>query len=367
MKRMMTPDRRSSRRSPPRSCCSANAAALRGRPVDRHQPDQGHQPHRSGAQQPLDHHRGGARDLHAGRVRAGGDRVLPGEARSPRGEHELRDLRARVRGVLPRSGSRSCSAASATRATSGSTSSLSPDSLIGFGRDWMFLWGRSGFALSGVGVQRPGRRVLPLHGRVHGHHRHHPDRRHGRAVEVEGVRGLGPVLRRALLPDLRRVDLGRRLAQPARQQPRPRLRLRRLRRLRRGARHGWHRRARRARSCSVPASASTGPTASRARWRRTASRWRMLGTFILLFGWFGFNAASTFAATDLRFTVVAVNTAIAGAFGATVAMFYVHEADGQARPRHDGERHARRPGGDHRAVRVRAAVGGGGDRHRSRR
>ena len=48
----------------------------------------------------------------------------------------------------------------------------------------------------------------------------------------------------------------------------------------------------------------------------------MLGTFILLFGWFGFNAASTFAATDLRFTVVAANTAIAGAFGATVAMLY---------------------------------------------
>jgi Amt family ammonium transporter len=48
----------------------------------------------------------------------------------------------------------------------------------------------------------------------------------------------------------------------------------------------------------------------------------MLGTFILLFGWFGFNAASTFAATDLRFTVVAANTAIAAAFGATIAMFY---------------------------------------------
>ena len=29
----------------------------------------------------------------------------------------------------------------------------------------------------------------------------------------------------------------------------------------------------------------------------------MLGTFILLFGWFGFNAASTFAATDIRFAV----------------------------------------------------------------
>jgi Amt family ammonium transporter len=48
----------------------------------------------------------------------------------------------------------------------------------------------------------------------------------------------------------------------------------------------------------------------------------MLGTFILLFGWFGFNAASTFAATDIRFAVVAVNTAIAGAFGAVIAMFY---------------------------------------------
>jgi Amt family ammonium transporter len=47
-----------------------------------------------------------------------------------------------------------------------------------------------------------------------------------------------------------------------------------------------------------------------------------LGTFILLVGWFGFNAASTLAATDLRFTVVAVNTAIAAAFGATIAMFY---------------------------------------------
>jgi ammonium transporter, Amt family len=46
----------------------------------------------------------------------------------------------------------------------------------------------------------------------------------------------------------------------------------------------------------------------------------MLGTFILLFGWFGFNAASTFAATDNRFTIAAVNTGIAGAFGAVAAM-----------------------------------------------
>jgi Amt family ammonium transporter len=49
----------------------------------------------------------------------------------------------------------------------------------------------------------------------------------------------------------------------------------------------------------------------------------MLGTFILLFGWFGFNAASTFAATEHRFAVVATNTAIAAAFGAVIAMFWV--------------------------------------------
>jgi Amt family ammonium transporter len=58
----------------------------------------------------------------------------------------------------------------------------------------------------------------------------------------------------------------------------------------------------------------------------------MLGCFILLFGWFGFNAASTFAATDVRFAIVAVNTAIAAAFGATVAMFYVMRRMGKPDP-----------------------------------
>ncbi len=48
-----------------------------------------------------------------------------------------------------------------------------------------------------------------------------------------------------------------------------------------------------------------------------------LGTFILLFGWFGFNAASTLAATDVQFATVATNTALAGAFGAVAAMFFL--------------------------------------------
>ncbi len=47
----------------------------------------------------------------------------------------------------------------------------------------------------------------------------------------------------------------------------------------------------------------------------------VIGTFILAFGWFGFNAGSTLAATDLRMSVVASNTFIAAAAGASVMLF----------------------------------------------
>ncbi|HEY5013697.1 MAG TPA: ammonium transporter [Acidimicrobiia bacterium] len=46
-----------------------------------------------------------------------------------------------------------------------------------------------------------------------------------------------------------------------------------------------------------------------------------LGTMVLLVGWMGFNGASTFAATDYRFTVVIVNTILAAAFGCLATMF----------------------------------------------
>jgi len=47
------------------------------------------------------------------------------------------------------------------------------------------------------------------------------------------------------------------------------------------------------------------------------------GTFILAFGWFGFNAGSSLAGSDLRIAVAAVNTMLASATGALAAMFYV--------------------------------------------
>lgn len=48
----------------------------------------------------------------------------------------------------------------------------------------------------------------------------------------------------------------------------------------------------------------------------------VLGCFILAFGWFGFNAGSTLAGTDLRIAVVATNTMLASASGAFLAFLY---------------------------------------------
>jgi Amt family ammonium transporter len=49
----------------------------------------------------------------------------------------------------------------------------------------------------------------------------------------------------------------------------------------------------------------------------------VMGTFVLAFGWFGFNAGSTLAATEPRIAEIAVNTAIASATGALTALFSV--------------------------------------------
>src|SRR6266496_1002129 len=49
----------------------------------------------------------------------------------------------------------------------------------------------------------------------------------------------------------------------------------------------------------------------------------LLGCFILAFGWFGFNPGSTLAGTDLRISVIAVNTMLASASGAIIAALYM--------------------------------------------
>ena len=58
----------------------------------------------------------------------------------------------------------------------------------------------------------------------------------------------------------------------------------------------------------------------------------IVGTFILAFGWFGFNAGSTLAGSDLRIGVIATNTMLASAAGAFTAMLYVWGRYGKPDP-----------------------------------
>ncbi|MGH7780960.1 MAG: ammonium transporter [Candidatus Binataceae bacterium] len=49
----------------------------------------------------------------------------------------------------------------------------------------------------------------------------------------------------------------------------------------------------------------------------------VVGTLILAFGWFGFNAGSTLAATDSRIGVIAANTMLSSSAGALAALLYL--------------------------------------------
>ncbi len=49
----------------------------------------------------------------------------------------------------------------------------------------------------------------------------------------------------------------------------------------------------------------------------------VLGTFVLAFGWFGFNPGSTLSGSDTRIAVIAVNTMLASAGGAVSAYVYM--------------------------------------------
>ena len=50
----------------------------------------------------------------------------------------------------------------------------------------------------------------------------------------------------------------------------------------------------------------------------------VIGTLVLTFGWMGFNPGSTFAATDFRIAVVAVNTLLSASAGAVIAMSWTN-------------------------------------------
>jgi Amt family ammonium transporter len=58
----------------------------------------------------------------------------------------------------------------------------------------------------------------------------------------------------------------------------------------------------------------------------------IIGTIILFFCWFAFNASSTLNASDLRLTIAATNTMISGAVGGLVAMFYMWVKYGKPDP-----------------------------------
>ncbi|HTN81980.1 MAG TPA: ammonium transporter [Acidimicrobiales bacterium] len=55
----------------------------------------------------------------------------------------------------------------------------------------------------------------------------------------------------------------------------------------------------------------------------------VIGTMILLFGWMGFNPGSTLGATDLRISIVAVNTLLSACFGFIAAMCYTNARYGK--------------------------------------
>ncbi|HWC60286.1 MAG TPA: ammonium transporter [Verrucomicrobiae bacterium] len=58
----------------------------------------------------------------------------------------------------------------------------------------------------------------------------------------------------------------------------------------------------------------------------------MLGTFILAFGWFGFNPGSTLAGTDNRIAIIAVNTMLAGAAASVGTLLTMYVVTGKPDP-----------------------------------
>ena len=133
----------------------------------------------------------------------------------------------------------------------------------------------------------------------------------------------------------------------------------RLRRRHRRAHQRRRRRARRSSSCSASARAGRGEPMPPHSLPLT-----LLGTGILWFGWFGFNAGSALAANGVAAQAF-MNTFLAAA---AAMLGWLRRRAAQGRARHDARRgvgRGRRPGRDHAVRRLRRRHGA--DRHRARR
>ena len=175
------------------------------------------------------------------------------------------------------------------------------------------------------------------------------------------------VISTVIYPDLRELGVGRRLALRARQELRARSRSRRLRRQLRGA-HDRRRGRLGRREDARPAHRQVhARTAERTRSPVTTSRWRCSAPSSSRSAGSASTRARRLPCTDSRISIVAVNTMLASASGAVAAASLRLESLRQARIRHGAQRHARRHGRDHGAVRVRRRAGFHSDRRRRRR